>query len=474
MISSLRQHRLPRVRRLFFFAAALLSGHSVTAHSQTGQPAGGVISGHVFLADNDKPARFATVYLKPMSPPSAGDDFFTELMDSSIVNMQSKRLGGSSPSSQDDNDLKSARSAVKGFLSHVSDAMLSATVGQDGEYLFKNVPPGSYYVHVHAPGYVDTLNEFTDEELASQDAALRRKVAATVNSVSIVATEQVRENLRIDRGAVVSGHILFDDGSPAAGWTVRAIAKRNAAASSPGNILGIDMSSFQVDNRFPQAVTDDTGLFRIAGLPSGEFLLEASLVTAALDRQPFTPVDSSAGSFLSILGGLSGLHGLRLVVYSGSALRMHDAEVLSLRAGEERHGLDMVARLRSARSIAGLVVSQNDGHPVNSGDVELIAQDKDGKEDPSSRLSAPIQPDGSFRFDFVPAPGTYTLRSLHPRDTSVSSTMKLLGSLIAEHKTLRGYASASAVVDLQDEDLKGIRVSVTDLPAVVPTAAFRQ
>ena len=430
-----------------------------------------MISGHISLADNDKPARFATVYLKPMTPPDEGDDFFTVLMDSSIVNMQSKRLNGAAPSAEDEGDLKTARTAARGFLTHVSEAMLSATVSADGEYAFKHVPAGSYYVHAQMPGYVDTLLEFTGDELASQDPAERKKIAAAVRTVSVLGSEQVREDLQLERGAAISGRVMFDDGSAAAGWTVRAIAKRDAGSRSSESILGIDLSPFQPGAKLERAVTDDLGRFRIAGMPSGQFVLEASLVTAALDRQAFSPVASSAGSFLSILGGLSGMSGLRLAVYSGSVNRLSDAEVISLRAGEERSGSDMVARLAPTRSITGFVISQADGHPVNSGDVELVALGKDGEEDRSTRLSATVQTDGSFRFDYVPAPGAYTLRSLHAGDTSVSSTMKLLGSLIAERKTLRGYAAASTRVDLQENDLTGLKVMVTELGAAQPRAS---
>ena len=446
-------------------AAGLLQAH-FTAHAQQQKPpSGGVISGHVSFADNDKPARFATVYLKAVTPSAASDDFFTVLMDSSIVNMQQKRLNGSAPSSEDVADLKSARAAATGFMHHVSEALLSATISADGEYSFSNVPPGSYYLHTDAPGYIDTLTEFTDDELESNDPAMRKKVAAAVSIVSIAGSEQVRENLRPERGAVISGRVMYDDGSAATGWTVRALAKGQTSQTDSQNILGIDLSQLPTARHGARAVTDDTGRFRIAGLPGGDFVLEATLVTAALDRQPFAPVASSEGSFLSILGGLADMHGLRLAVYSGGAIRLHDAQSITLRPGEERLGTDMVARLVATHSIAGFVVSQTDGHAVNSGDVELIAEDKDGHDDASSRLSASVQPDGSFRFDYVPSPATYTLRAVHAGDMSAASTMKLLGSMIAERKSLRGYAPASTVITLDEEDMRGIKVAVTDLGA---------
>jgi len=434
---------------------------SALAQAPAAAPLAGTVTGHVYLADNDKPARFATIYLKTVAPADPGDDFFTVLMDSAIVNMQQKSLNGAQRTSADESDLKSARTASHHFMTAVNDAMLSATVAADGSYTFPGVPPGTYYIHAKAPGYIDPLTSFSADDLATNDPATRKRILAAVNTVTVGGSEQVREDLRLERGAVITGRVLYDDGSPAPGWTLRALTPHAASSAAP-TILGIDLSSMEMGPHLEQATTDDTGRFRLAGLPGGDFVLKAQLKSAALDRAPFSPVASSAGSFLSILNGLSGMSGLTLTMYSGSASRLGDAESITLRPGEERAGADIIVPLRATHSVAGFVISRRDGHPINSGSVELLAQDHNGNDDASFKLSATINPDGSFRFDYLPT-GSYTLRSLHAADTTTGSTMRLLGSLVAERTTNHAYNRSTTTISLEDGDINNLKLPVDDL-----------
>ena len=422
-------------------------------------PAGGTISGHVVFADNDRPARFATLYLKAVEPPSPQDDFFTVLMESAITNMQGKQGSSGEDAAK---SLQAARTATSNFLTSVSDSMLCASIDADGAYTITGVPPGTYYLHVKAPGYVDSLAQFTPQDLTSADPNVRKHILATVATVTVAGIEHVREDLRLERGATLAGRLLYDDGSPAAGWTVTALLKRNAAEGPPPNILGIDLSQLPIGQKLDHAVTDDTGRFRIAGLPTGEYVEQATLLTATLDRQPFAPVASSSGSFLSILSGVSEMSALRLSIYSGSKIHLREAQTFSLRAGEDRTGPDLTIPLSATHSIHGFLVAQSDGHALNQGTVQLLGLDSDGNPDPNLQFSTSVRPDGSFRFDYIPGPSSFRLVSAGAADSSGAGILKLLGSTIAQHKINRTYAPATLTVELKDGDLTGLKLVVEE------------
>ena len=422
-------------------------------------PAGGSISGHVFLGDTDGPARFARVMLKPVVAPDPKDDLFTVIADGAIVNMQEK---GGKGSADDDKALAAARGASAKFLAGVGESLLVVTVGMDGNYRFTHVPPGSYYVHVKDPGYVDTLARFTGDELASDDPAVRKRVANELTMVSLGGNEPVRVDLRLERGAAVAGRVSYDDGSPAMGWTVRAMAKRTATTKPALEILGMDLSFLDVSGDAATATTDDGGRYRISGLPGGEYVVEAKMVGAALDASPFQAAPSSAGSLLSVVGGVGAMTGLRMAVYLGDTTRLGEAKSVVVKGGEERGGLDIAVSLRAARTVSGAVVAGTDGHAVSGGTVVMTGRGKDGSEDASVRLTATVREDGGFRFDLVPGAGSYTLRTVRAGDRVTTGTMKILGHSIAEQKVKRGYGVGSLVIEVGDEDVTGVRVVVPE------------
>jgi protocatechuate 3,4-dioxygenase beta subunit len=420
---------------------------------------GGVVSGHVMFADTNGPARFSKVLLKP-TVPQGPENLFAALLGGDAGD-GSKGGNKSKLSAEDQAEMKRAQAeSVKVFAS-MAELMISATVAADGSYTFTNVKPGRYYVHAVAPGYIDPLVAFSAAELTSTDTAVKQKIAAVSTVITVTGTDEVKADLRLERGASVTGRVLYDDGTPAAGWVVNVVHPSAAGVTAgPFASMGLDISDLDLSHITEMSTTDDTGRFRIGGLPTGSYVLRARLTAAVLGHSSFNPVAANAGSPFG--GGMLAAMWLRLTVYSGNVMRQADATPVDLKTGEERSGYDLTVPLHLMHSVGGMVRAKGDGHPVSGGSVELIAQDANGKEDGAIHLNASIQPDGSFRFDYVPGPDTYTLKAAHAVDASTVSTKQVFGSLIAEQKTSHAYGPASMTVAVADSDLMDVKLDVPD------------
>ena len=419
---------------------------------------GGTVTGRVIFADTNGPARFAKVLLKSAKPSAdANDDIFAALGNASKDSSKPKL------SAEDQAQVNQTKAASAKFMSALTDRMLAATIAADGTYLFTNVKAGTYYVHAQAPGYVDPLSQFSDEDFASADPAMRKKIADVAPIITVNGTEQARADLRLDRGASISGRVLYDDGTPAAGWVVRTV--HDAPAGSPQSLgMGVDLADIDLNHITEMSQTDDTGHFRIAGLPAGSYVLEARLTTAALGHSAFNPITSNAGNpFASAT--MAGIMGLKLTVYSGNAVRRAEATAVKVGSGEDRSGYDITMPLHTMHSIGGVVRAKSDAHTVNSGTVELTAQTPDGKPDATLHLTANVSPDGSFHFDYIPGPATYTVKVSHAADVTTTGTTRMLGSTIAQQKTNHSYGSATATAVLGDSDIPDLKI---DVPEVTP------
>jgi len=434
----------------------VILGNAPADTKETPPVPGGTVTGRVMFADTNGPARFAKVLLKSAKPSADANDDFFSAMANAPKGPNARKL-----SADDQAQISQAKAASAKFMAAISDRMLAATIAADGTYLFTNVKAGTYYVHAQAPGYVDPLSQFSDEDFASADPAMRQKIAAAAPSITVNGTEQAHADLRLERGASISGRVLYDDGTPAAGWTVRTL--HDVPGAGPQSLgMGIDLADIDLNHITEVAQTDDTGHFRIAGLAAGNYVLEARLTTAALGHSAFNPIATNSGNPFGS-ATMAGLMGLKLTVYSGNAVRRSDATSVAVGSGENRSGYDITMPLHTMHSIGGTVRAKSDAHPVNSGTVELTAQTPDGKPDASLHLTANIQPDGTFHFDYIPGPATYTIKASHPADVTTTGTTKMFGSTIAQQKTNHSYGSATTSATLGDSDILDLKIDVPEL-----------
>ncbi len=269
------------------------------------------VSGHVYCADTNAPARMAMVVLQPAD---AVDNYRP---DSSVQ-----------------------------VTTHAEGVQTQL----DGSFSIQHVSPGTYYVIASAPGYLSPLAFFSAHlgDDSKLQEALKEQIANSLPRVTVKPNTSVSVNTTLERAAAVSGTVLYDDGSPASGLSVQALIRRK------DQWILFPFPPF--DRSIPSVMTDDKGSYRISGLPAREYVVEVQL---NLSRFSYTSDGNGSGGSSS---GYASMH-----IYSGGKLRPKEAAPFVLGSGEERRGEDIEIPASKFHTVRGGIVAAHDGHVVNGG-----------------------------------------------------------------------------------------------------------
>ncbi|WP_158823221.1 collagen binding domain-containing protein [Granulicella sp. S156] len=397
------------VTALLLATAATAQTHSATTPEQTGS-----VTGHVFCADTNQPARFAKVSLEPIADP---------------------------PSSTPAASPGSASSPKPAFKPPAGGSGTVETT-LDGSFTLTKIKPGDYYVVVQKQGYVKPRDMFTQKEIDDPTPAMRALVEQALPRVRVEANQTEHAEVRLDRGAAISGTILYDDGSPAAELSVQLLHKdangKWVALTSSGNFTpGYETT------------TDDRGFFRMASLLSGEYMIDATL---SLTDSKITSTQMPGGETMVFN---TQTFRFSLPFYGSGTARIADAAAIKVRAGQELPGADMTIPLSKLHKLNGRVIAGRDGHVVNAASLSLVTRD-DNKELASSDIS---REDGLFHFEFVPE-GDYILKVSNARDSVwVPATPPHNASLFPQpdkERVLQAYGDTELPILLSGDMLDAI------------------
>jgi Carboxypeptidase regulatory-like domain len=288
-------------------------------------------------------------------------------------------------------------------------------------------------LHPDRGAITDDLGRFTLRDLPAGRFRLTAERGAYVTSVYgakrpgrpgtliTVADGQQVANLRVRlwRGAVVSGVVRDESGDPVPDVEVSAVPAREVTPAA----LTLSNSS--------QATTNDLGEFRIFGLEPGTYVVRAGTMTMGISVAQVARSEADIDATLAALAARAGRPGAMPAVGAaakpaeaipagGTTVRsapiyfpgtpvVADATPITLKAGEERSGLDFAVRPVRTADIHGTVAGP-DGQPVPRAFVQLAIGGKPTEFAGASPapLTATSGADGSIALTAVP-PGDYRL-----------------------------------------------------------------
>ena len=346
---------------LFLLTAAAAQTPALPVRAE----ATGSVVGHIYCSDTNEPARFAKVFLEPVP--------------------QEPKLTSTDAAS------------INAVAAKPSTAQRTDTVSTtlDGSFSLAKVHPGAYYVIVDETGYINPRNLFTDKQLSDPSPEVRDELARKLTRVVVEANQTEVTEVLLERGASISGTVLYDDGSPAASVWVQLLHK-----DRDGHWIELPRNG----NTITTTDTDDRGYYRIASLLADEYMVEATLQL----------VDSK--NVVSNVGGNQIQYVMQsfrfsLSFYGNGTPRIDGATGVKLGASQSRTGQDMTLPIAKLHKLSGRVLAGADSHPVNAATVALVDRDTN-----KQLVSADVErEDGLFHFAFVPD-GDYILRISNARD----------------------------------------------------------
>jgi 5-hydroxyisourate hydrolase-like protein (transthyretin family) len=335
--------------RIILVAFGLTGLAGLTVNASVAQTASGSASGHVLCDDGDVPARGAHVQLVPL------------------------------------NDL-----LPKGDKSKDGAQATETTTDFFGDYDLYSVAPGTYVVTAGMSGYSDDFG-LTRKLLPRFNADEQKRLLALFPQVTVRAGGEARQDVVLHRAGAISGQVTVDIGG-----TVPASSTVTATLVS-GRLIG-KAADAQHPLEFSQtAEVDDRGMYRIVGLPPGEYkvsiretenFFDAKVVNGNVEMHPQGP-------------GLADLQ-----VWAPNATNDASARLIKVAEGTEADGGDIVIPTQKLHTIRG-IVTQN-GAPAAGISVQVLSAAAGNNRLMTS--DALTGPDGSYRFDLLPD-GMYVVRA---------------------------------------------------------------
>jgi hypothetical protein len=358
----------------------------------------GTVSGHVSFSDTKAPARMATVTLELASDLDAND----------------------------------AKHSAEGWI-----GFTSVQTSIDGSFEVTRVPPGTYYVFAGAPGYVSPLASVgaSESQLRHPDKEVRERYAKLVPQTVVQPNLTSMVELRLERGAAISGRVLYEDGSPALGMVVRALVRSRDDKTKWVPFYSTFLQ-YQGDIR-----SDDRGNYRFSGLPAGEYLIEADMQMAVMRNESTTVANFYNGP---------GPDATSIAVYTGGVFFTKDAKPFSLKLGDERTGEDLEVPLGKLHTVSGVLLAARDGHVLNCCSVALA------RADDNAIIAQLNLKDGESTFSFALVPeGDYIL-SARGQDVQYFDNGKWT-------QLLHAYGDAKQPLHVSG-DTTGVTISLPELP----------
>jgi carboxypeptidase family protein len=260
--------------------------------------------------------------------------------------------------------------ARRASIQLVSRGARATAAAEDGTYEFTDLPADSYRLSAGKPGYL--VLEY------GQTRAFERGRVITLGDGEKV--EKI--DVTLPSSGAISGRIADENGDPVEAVTVRLLQLQFMA----------DRRQLVDVTAAGSRTTDDTGRYRIYGVPPGQYVVMATLT----GRQTDLPrVDDTS------------LPGYAPTYYPGNP-EVSQAQLVSVGLSQDVGGIDFALATAPTATLSG-VATDSRNLPARV----LLDRSRRSGGFGERPMRGVVGADGAFRFDNLP-PGEYVLQSLGP------------------------------------------------------------
>jgi hypothetical protein len=270
----------------------------------------------------------------------------------------------------------------------------------EGRFVFAGLRAGRYTVSAAKAGLVTAFHGST------------RPGSGPGVPIAVMDGQTATVEIRMTPGAVITGAITDPRGNPAVGISVAAVNTNVPAPGAGQSLTG-------------RVTTDDRGVYRIFGLPPGEYLVSAT-PTPEIGRIGGGPVTRVTDAEVQWARNVTAAGqaapppapDIRPVAYAPvfypGTTDVSAAAAIRVGTGEERSGVDLSMRLVSLARVAGTIVDMN-SQPLSTAIVMMVPRRGDRPSNADALVAAGVLPVpradvGASGFTFTGvAPGHYTL-----------------------------------------------------------------
>lgn len=279
-------------------------------------------------------------------------------------------------------------------------SMRSALTDNDGNFQLKGVEAGVYYAVINSPGIVSPM-AFVDFSgvRGGREAEEFEKAAEGFEKITVDGITDIDVQIPARRGGAIGGRVMYDNGDPAIGVKVEILRRVNdkfiLVVPNFAAIFSMMMGSGTYQ-------TDDRGVYRLSGLPAGEYIVKVTESVSHGDG------GKSYNEFEPIFGAGSG--NSLLSIFYPDAFDSKSANVLNVELGQEMSEINLTIPSRNLYNIEGKIVSRKDKSPVRA----RIAIKREGEEEVHSIFresgghTTATDENGNWKFKEMPK-GNYKL-----------------------------------------------------------------
>jgi Carboxypeptidase regulatory-like domain len=278
------------------------------------------------------------------------------------------------------------RARVTCTAPELTDGMTAVTDDR-GRFSCARLPAGRYSVNVTREGWVPV-------------AYGARRPLRPGTPIALAAGQRAGIVVRMMRGAVITGTLLDETGQPAVNTDV--VAMRSTLQNGERRVIALGVPG----------LTDDRGVYRIYGLPPGDYFVGATPHNrAGSELQATTDLDVHHARSARADTPPPPDRGVAFAstYFPGTPLLVQ-ASAVTIGAGEERPGVDFALQLVATARVEGIVSTPDGGMMPPDAQLTLLASGQtafpgvafDGLR--TTRIAS----EGTFSFAGI-APGVYTL-----------------------------------------------------------------